>query len=556
MPDNDAEVVAKIQTAYKLYLSGGAHILVGSSNPYLGYYLEGDEVQLSTFYSSSFENWRFMGWRVVSRGGVPITPPSTHVDRDDPEAGDGSPERDGNWKFSNPNSVSTTFTMPGTNVIIEAPWAKQTDLDPPTYDLSVENGTGNDSDLRAGTWTPIKADEPEEGFTFDRWEITGFDGQGSSYLGAFFDAKSLETRFIMGEGNITVTAMYEPIPYMLIVVNGRDVTGETWYTFGDEAEIAADPSPEGQEFDIWESSDEEGFFEDGRASETKFTMPMNTVIVTATYKDIPEQGKDNPEEDNGEEDNGEENEKDTPTKNGNGGPSAKDRDDLPEQDGDDPPEQGGDVSGLLDTYNHMTYIRGVGDNLFAPEKNTTRAEVAQMIYNLLLDKDVEITKGFPDVPGQAWYARAVNTLASKGIILGRTDGMFHPAESITRAEFTAVFVRFVDEDADTGQEPRFSDVAATHWAYSPINRAASYGWVTGYGDGQFRPDSHILRSEAVTLLNRVLRRCADKEYIDEHTGVARFYDVPSAHWAFYDIMEAYIPHDFVKKNDGCEVWKQ
>ena len=68
----------------------------------------------------------------------------------------------------------------------------------------------------------------------------------------------------------------------------------------------------------------------------------------------------------------------------------------------------------------------------------TRAEVAQMFYNLLLDQDVEITKTFDDVPANAWYAKAVNTLASLDIISGVGDNKFEPERSITRVEFTAM----------------------------------------------------------------------------------------------------------------------
>ena len=65
-----------------------------------------------------------------------------------------------------------------------------------------------------------------------------------------------------------------------------------------------------------------------------------------------------------------------------------------------------------------------------------------MFYNLLLDKDVPVTVTFTDVPDSAWYADAVNTLASLGMINGVGDNKFEPERSITRAEFTAIAMRF------------------------------------------------------------------------------------------------------------------
>lgn len=56
----------------------------------------------------------------------------------------------------------------------------------------------------------------------------------------------------------------------------------------------------------------------------------------------------------------------------------------------------------------------------------TRAQVAQMFYNLLLNKNVPITVSFSDVAPDAWYAEAVNTLGSLGIVAGIGNGNLPP----------------------------------------------------------------------------------------------------------------------------------
>jgi len=42
--------------------------------------------------------------------------------------------------------------------------------------------------------------------------------------------------------------------------------------------------------------------------------------------------------------------------------------------------------------------------------------------------------------------------------------------------------------------------------------------------------------------------------MDEHVDLARFGDVPEAHWAYYEIMEACIPHEFIKF-DSYQEWE-
>ena len=209
-----------------------------------------------------------------------------------------------------------------------------------------------------------------------------------------------------------------------------------------------------------------------------------------------------------------------------------------------------DVSRLLNTDDHFAYVFGTDGNLFNPNHSITRAETAQILYNLLRDKDVHTASIFPDVPGNAWYAQAVDTIASIGIIRGYPDGRFHPDANITRGEFVTLVVQFARENQ--GNE-RFTDVLSSHWAYAYVNTAVNFGWVKGVGAGVFEPDRNITRSEAVSLMNRVLRRYADRDYIETHPEVNRFVDVNRNIWSFYDIMEASYTHDF-EKVDGIEVW--
>ena len=116
----------------------------------------------------------------------------------------------------------------------------------------------------------------------------------------------------------------------------------------------------------------------------------------------------------------------------------------------DPDDTG--VSDWLNTDDHLDYLDGYPDNTFQPEEDMTRAEAAQMFYNLLRDQDVDTTVSFTDVAADAWYAEAVNTLATLEIVDGVGDNRFAPERTITRAEFTTMAMRFCQE-IPTGGEP-------------------------------------------------------------------------------------------------------
>ena len=217
----------------------------------------------------------------------------------------------------------------------------------------------------------------------------------------------------------------------------------------------------------------------------------------------------------------------------------------------DPGDTG--VSDWLDTEHHMAYLNGYPGQVFGPDRDMTRAEAAQMFYNLLLDKDVAGTASFTDVSADAWYAEAVNTLASLGMIQGVEGNRFQPDRAITRAEFTAIAMRFTHGEP-TG-ENRFSDVNPDQWFYDVVVGAVQYGWINGYEDGTFRPESTIKRAEVAAITNRMLARAADETYVDTHAGQLRlFTDVAKDHWAYYAIVEASNPHDY-QTNHGNENWK-
>ena len=217
----------------------------------------------------------------------------------------------------------------------------------------------------------------------------------------------------------------------------------------------------------------------------------------------------------------------------------------------DPNDTG--VADWLNTNDHISYLSGYPDGSFRPGNNMTRAEVAQMFYNLLLDKDVAITVSFKDVKKDSWYETAVHTLASLGIITGIGNDQFAPERAITRAEFTAIAMRFAK--LDTTGINIFSDVTENDWFYDYVVGSIQYGWITGYEDGTFRPNHTISRAEVTTITNRMLGRSADESYVDNHSSEIRvFPDVTNTHWAYYQIVEATNSHDFVK-TDGVENWK-
>ena len=211
------------------------------------------------------------------------------------------------------------------------------------------------------------------------------------------------------------------------------------------------------------------------------------------------------------------------------------------------------VSGWLNTEDHIAFLHGYTDGTFGPNRNMTRAEVAQMFYNLLLNKEVASDVEYTDVKDGDWYAPAVRTLSGLGIITGYTDGTFKPYKAVTRAEFTMIAMRF--GKLDNSGENIFTDVQESDWYYEAIIGSVKYGWINGYDDGTFRPNASISRAGVATIVNHMLGRSADKSFVDTNADdVVHFQDLADSYWAYYDIMEATNGHDY-QANQNTETWK-
>lgn len=206
----------------------------------------------------------------------------------------------------------------------------------------------------------------------------------------------------------------------------------------------------------------------------------------------------------------------------------------------------------LNDTDHYAYIVGYEDGTIRPNGHITRAEAATVFFRLLTDKardaNLNDRSPYPDVSAGAWYNKAVATLSRMGILSGYEDGSFRPNATVTRAEFAAMAARF-DTEAKPVDTP-FTDLTGC-WAADEIAKAYGKGWVNGYGDNTFRPNGPITRAEAVTLINRVLRRLpeTDKDLLpDERTWP----DNPETFWGYLALQEASNSHLYDRKSDGYE----
>ena len=210
---------------------------------------------------------------------------------------------------------------------------------------------------------------------------------------------------------------------------------------------------------------------------------------------------------------------------------------------------------MLNGKDHFAYIVGYPDKTVHPQSSITRAEVATIFFRLLTEEtrtaNATKTNKYADVSSDKWYNQAVSTLSAMGIIKGDSRGNFNPNAPITRAEFAAIAAR-LDKTEDVAAAS-FGDVAM-HWAKPEISVAANNGWINGYTDGTFHPDSRITRAEAMAMINRVLQRLPESK-ADLLDGMIQWSDnADTSKWYYLAVQEATNSHYYELKANQHEKW--
>jgi O-glycosyl hydrolase len=113
-----------------------------------------------------------------------------------------------------------------------------------------------------------------------------------------------------------------------------------------------------------------------------------------------------------------------------------------------------------------------------------------------------VKKSFDDIAAYPWAVRAIEVLASKGVI-DRAGSTFAPAEKTTRGEFILQLIRTLDLHAEA--EDNFADIPADAPYAGAVAVAKKLGITNGVGGGRFDPEAPITRQDMMTLIVRALQ---------------------------------------------------
>ena len=157
-------------------------------------------------------------------------------------------------------------------------------------------------------------------------------------------------------------------------------------------------------------------------------------------------------------------------------------------------------------------MNGMGEGKFAPNENTTRAQLVMMLYRLAGAPDIEgKTEPFSDVADTDWFYAPIVWAYENKVVNGVSDTEFAPNAGVTREQVATILYRYLGEPEGTGKLDAFPDVAdVSAYAVAPLTWAVGEGLITGIaqadGTALLAPTGNATRAQIATILMRHLTK--------------------------------------------------
>ncbi len=150
-------------------------------------------------------------------------------------------------------------------------------------------------------------------------------------------------------------------------------------------------------------------------------------------------------------------------------------------------------------------LEGTSPTTMEPNATLTRAQLAQILYNLEGKPQVQGDLDFTDVAEGKWYYAAILWANQEGVVDGMSPDTFAPNEDISRQDLALMLYRYAGEPTVTGDLDGFKDAGQVgDWAEEAITWAVEEGIIDGMTPTTLEPTGTATRAQAAAMLQRFL----------------------------------------------------
>ncbi|WP_233786147.1 S-layer homology domain-containing protein [Planococcus halotolerans] len=123
---------------------------------------------------------------------------------------------------------------------------------------------------------------------------------------------------------------------------------------------------------------------------------------------------------------------------------------------------------------------------------------------------------FTDVKVTDWSYVYIKDLFDRGIVNGTTDTKYSPQSSLTRSQALTILTRILEMDTAKAPNSPFTDISKLHVnRQNEINAAYAAGLISGKTATEFKPNEYISRAHFALLLDRVYTKINGDYKIDK-----------------------------------------
>lgn len=140
---------------------------------------------------------------------------------------------------------------------------------------------------------------------------------------------------------------------------------------------------------------------------------------------------------------------------------------------------------------------------------------------------------YTDIAPNAWYHDGVHYCLEAGLLVGTSSTTFSPYEDTSRGQLATILWSMAGRPI---VEPiiEFSDVSASNYYFDAIHWLTASGIASGNGDGTFGAEDPITREQMIAILWNYAQQPEAAKTILPHTDAHRIeaYAVPAMQWAY------------------------
>ena len=157
---------------------------------------------------------------------------------------------------------------------------------------------------------------------------------------------------------------------------------------------------------------------------------------------------------------------------------------------------------------------GYPDGTFRPEESVTRAQMAAFIIRAIEGEpqqgSYDTDPYFADVDPTHWAFKYVQRVRERDIAHGYPGNLYGPEDNVTREQMAKMLIMGLVSEGKIAEPPEdycssgslFPDVEQDRWSCRYIKRLKELGITTGYPDGTYRPEASVTRAEMAAFIYR------------------------------------------------------